>query len=164
VAVVLEVGLAAYVQPNGSVAVGFEEQLVEVQVVVNPEVPCFTGLLVGQVQVGGASVLVHGVSHAVHELVQFWTAVSACDADGLAEVVAQWLQYFLAEVLHVADVFACGQVDDAVLDGCLAAEELTECEVFRQLHVGVGDIVVVVHCCYVFVCFYFCCFRLSCHR
>ena len=57
VAVLFEVGLAADVEPDGTEAVGLEQQLVKVQMVANPEIPGLAGLLVGDVQVGSTAVL-----------------------------------------------------------------------------------------------------------
>ena len=56
-AVLLEVGLAADMEPDGTEAVGLEQQLVEVQVVADPEIPGLAGFLVRDVEVGSAAVL-----------------------------------------------------------------------------------------------------------
>ena len=57
VAVLFEVGFATDMQPDGTEAVGLEQQLVEVQMVADPEIPGLTGFLVRDVEVGSAAVL-----------------------------------------------------------------------------------------------------------
>ena len=136
-AVALAVAATADVQPADTRATIFEEYLVEVQIVDDELIPAAPRVDVGDVQVGSLAIEVLRVAHAVHRLVELGTAVATVDVDGLALVVAQWLQHFAAQVAQVDHCLPVGAVVDALLVGRLALNKFFQSEVLRQLHLRI---------------------------
>ena len=100
VAVVMVVGSVADMYPEGTATVMFQDALVEVQVVHYPIVPLACRVQVRDMQIGRTAIQMLRVLHAMDCFVEQFTAVAAVDADGVADVVAQWLQH-LVIVEHI---------------------------------------------------------------
>lgn len=95
------VGTIANMQPAAATAVMFQDALVEVQVVNNPEVPLAGGIQVGYTDISCTTVEVLRVADTMYRLVQLFTPVATIDVDGMTYVVAQRLQHLAAELAQV---------------------------------------------------------------
>ena len=134
VAVVMVVGTVADMYPEGTATVMFQDALVEVQVVHYPIVPLACRVQVRDMQIGRTAIQMLRVLHAMDCFVEQFTAVAAVDADGVADVVAQWLQHLatqLAQVYHHVPQLRC--VVNTQTAGRLTLYEFTQSEVPREL-------------------------------
>ena len=126
VAVALTVPPAGEVQPAVAHATAvLEEHLVEVRVADDPLEPVARHLLVGHGEVGSLAQHVLRAPDATHCSVQLLAAVAAGDADRLAVVLAQRLQYFAAQAPHGQNVFVTRFVVDAEALGSDTLGKLT---------------------------------------
>ena len=118
-------------QPHGTVAAVFEQQLVEVHVAQDPAVVGTARLHIGDTDIDGLAAEVLGAAHAVDAIVDGLRTKSAVDEDG-AELLAQRLQEHLAQVLQRQQLQGVGCVVHSVTLSPGRACHLVVTEMFSQ--------------------------------